>query len=255
MNWSCDVHRSQDKNGLHPDSLYIRKLVTKFTDLYLIATSGLGVTEVKCKEKVKIDHPEWRHSLWLRGLRTIFRPTEPSHRPDFKVLRYNWSKNTIHCKIVTSYKKAQTREQSSFGDQESQFAWSILCADALLGFHNILKSVLWMLTCDHVMILWLGPNFTICDTEEGADNTKWSRCTGARHGGEIGNKSAVVELVIGCANLWRASVTFSTSSSYSSKSKSKFASHKNREGLLGNTYIQIQKDNAQKNSTHNPCKH
>ena len=172
MNWSCDVHRSQDKNGLHPDSLYIRKLVTKCTDLYLIATSGLGVTEGKCKEKVKIDHPEWRHSLWLRGLRTIFRPTEPSHRPDFKVLRYNWSKNTIHCKIVTSYKKAQTREQSSFGDQESQFAWSILCADALLGFHNILKSVLWMLTCDHVMILWLGTNFTICDTEEGADNTK-----------------------------------------------------------------------------------
>ena len=69
-------------------------------------------------------------------------------------------------------KKAKTREQSSFRDQESQFAWSILCADALLGFHNILKSVLWMLTCDHVMILWLGPNFTICDTEEGADNTK-----------------------------------------------------------------------------------
>ena len=37
--------------------------------------------------------------------------------------------------------------------------------------------------------------------------------------------------------------------------KKGLASHKNREGLLGNTYIQIQKDNAQKNSTHNPCKH
>ena len=38
-------------------------------------------------------------------------------------------------------KKAKTREQSIFGDQESQFAWSILCADALLGFHNISESV------------------------------------------------------------------------------------------------------------------
>ena len=106
-----------------------------------MATSGFGVTSGKCEEKVKIDHPEWRHSLWLSGLRTIFRPTEPSHCPGFKVLRYNWSKNTIHCKIVTSSKKAKTRGQSSFGEQESQFAWSILCADALLGFHNILESV------------------------------------------------------------------------------------------------------------------